>query len=301
MITDPGLFLNAVVSGLLLGGFYTAVALGLSIAFGQLDIVNIAHPAFIIVGSYFAYICGAQYGFDPVLTGIIMTPVFFVLGVVVYRIYYSAFERTGQESLSGLAFFFGLMFIIEVTLIMIYGVDYRLVSAPYIGQNWRFDVGFAGTPILIDLPLRLAIPFVVSMLMTLGLYLYLSKTFIGRAILAVSQDRQALQLMGANPVRIKQVAFGLALATASIAGALLIIIGPVEPSINREYIGRAFAIVVLGGMGSIAGTLIAAFILGIAESFVQTFAGPSWAPAVAFGILLFTLAVRPSGILGRHS
>jgi branched-chain amino acid transport system permease protein len=107
--------------------------------------------------------------------------------------------------------------------------------------------------------------------------------------------------MGADPVRIKQVAFGLALATASIAGALLIIIGPVEPSINREYIGRAFAIVVLGGMGSITGTVIAAFILGIAESFVQTFAGPSWAPAVAFGILLFTLAVRPSGILGRPS
>jgi branched-chain amino acid transport system permease protein len=293
VITDPGLFLNAVVAGLLLGGFYTAVALGLSIAFGQLDIVNIAHPAFIIIGSYFAYLLGALYGFDPVLTGVILTPLFFVMGVVVYRIYYSSFERTGQESLSGLAFFFGLMFIIEVTLILIYGVDYRLVPAPYIGVNWKIGV--------VDIPLRMAIPFAVSMLMTFGLYLFMSKTFVGRAILAVSQDRQALQLMGANPVRIKQVAFGLALATASIAGALLIIIGPVEPSINREYIGRAFAIVVLGGMGSLPGTVLAAFILGIAESFVQTFASPSWAPAVAFGLLLLTLAIRPSGILGRHS
>jgi branched-chain amino acid transport system permease protein len=293
VITDPGLFLNAVVAGLLLGGFYTAVALGLSIAFGQLDIVNIAHPAFIIIGSYFAYLLGALHGFDPILTGILFTPLFFLLGVVVYRVYYASFERTGQESLSGLAFFFGLMFIIEITLILIYGVDYRLAPAPYIGVNWRIG--------LVDIPLRMAIPFVVSMAMTLFLYFYLSKTFIGRAILAVSQDRQALQLMGANPVRIKQVAFGLALATASIAGALLIVIGPVEPSINREYIGRAFAIVVLGGMGSLPGTVIAAFILGIAESFVQTFASPSWAPAVSFGILLFTLAVRPSGILGRHS
>ncbi len=290
---DPGLFLNAIVSGLLLGGFYTAVALGLSIAFGQLDIVNIAHPAFIIIGSYFAYILGAHYGFDPVLTGILFTPVLFVAGIVVYRIYYLSFERTGQESLSGLAFFFGLMFIIEVTLIMIYGVDYRLVRAPYIGLNWKIG--------LVDIPLRMAVPFVVSTVMTVGIYLYLSKTFIGRAILAVSQDRQALQLMGADPVKIKQIAFGLAIATASIAGALLIIIGPVEPSINREYIGRAFAIVVLGGMGSITGTVIAAVILGIAESFVQTFAGPSWAPAVAFSILLLTLAVRPSGILGRQS
>lgn len=293
MITDPGLFLNAVVAGVLLGGFYAAVALGLSITFGQLDIVNIAHPAFVIVGSYFAFFFGAHYGIDPVVTGIMMTPFFFVLGIIVYRIYYVSFERTGQESLSGLAFFFGLMFIIEVVLIMIYGVDYRLVPASYIGVNWR--VG------LIDIPLRMAVPFVVSMLMTVGLYLFLSKTFIGRAILAVSQDRQALQLMGANPVRVKQVAFGLGLATASIAGALLIIIGPVEPSIGREYIGRVFAIVVLGGMGSITGTVLAAFILGIAESFVATFAGPSWAPAVAFGILLLTLAVRPSGILGRTS
>ena len=285
--------MNAVVAGLLLGGFYAAVALGLSIAFGQLDIVNIAHPAFILVGSYFAYFFGARYGWDPVFTGLLLSPVFFVTGVIVYRIYYASFERTGQESLNGLAFFFGLMFIIEVTLLMIYGVDYRMASARYIGTNWRIG--------LVDIPLRMAVPFVVSMLMTLALYLYLSKTFTGRAILAVSQDRQALQLMGANPVHIKQIAFGLALATASIAGALLIIIGPVEPSMNREYIGRAFAIVVLGGMGSITGTVLAAFILGIAESFVQTFAGPSWAPAVAFGILLLTLAVRPSGILGRQS
>ena len=293
MITDPGLFLNAVVAGLLLGGFYAAVALGLSITFGQLDIVNIAHPAFVIIGSYFAFFFGAHYGIDPVVTGIMMTPFFFLLGVAVYRVYYASFERTGQESLSGLAFFFGLMFIIEVVLIMIYGVDYRLVPASYIGANWK--VG------LVDIPLRMAVPFVVSMLMTIGVYLFLSRTFIGRAILAVSQDRQALQLMGANPVRVKQVAFGLALMTASVAGALLIIIGPVEPSINREYIGRVFAIVVLGGMGSITGTVLAAFILGIAESFVSTFAGPSWAPAVAFGILLVTLAVRPAGILGRAS
>lgn len=293
MITDPGLFLNAIVAGVLLGGFYAAVALGLSITFGQLDIVNIAHPAFVIIGSYFAFFFGAHYGIDPVVTGIMMTPFFFVLGILVYRIYYVSFERTGQESLSGLAFFFGLMFIIEVTLILVYGVDYRLVPASYIGVNWR--VG------LIDIPLRMAVPFVVAMLMTVAVYLFLSKTFIGRAILAVSQDRQALQLMGANPVRVKQVAFGLGLATASIAGALLIIIGPVEPSIGREYIGRVFAIVVLGGMGSITGTVLAAFILGIAESFVATFAGPSWAPAVSFGILLLTLAVRPSGILGRAS
>jgi branched-chain amino acid transport system permease protein len=123
---------------------------------------------------------------------------------------------------------------------------------------------------------------------------------MGRAILAVAQDRLALQLMGADPVRIKQFAFGLAIATTAIAGSLLIIIGPVEPSVGRLYIGRVFAIVVLGGMGSIPGMFIAAMILGVAESLVATFMGPSWAPAVAFGLLLLTLAFRPSGLFGRQ-
>ena len=121
--------------------------------------------------------------------------------------------------------------------------------------------------------------------MTAAVYLYLSSTFTGRAILAVAQDRLALRLMGADPVKIKnKLAFGLSIATAALAGALLIVIGPVEPSMNRQYIGRVFAIVVLGGMGSIGGMLVAALILGVAESLVATFYGPSWAPAVALGV-----------------
>jgi branched-chain amino acid transport system permease protein len=215
-----------------------------------------------------------------------------MVGAAIYRVYYTSFERTGQEALSGLAFFFGLMFIIEVLLIMIYGVDYRLVGAPYIGSSWQLG------PIIV--PLRMLVPFVAALAMTACVYLYLSHTFAGRAILAVSQDRLALRLMGADPIKIKQLAFGLSIATTALAGALLIVIGPVEPSMNRLYIGRVFAIVVLGGMGSIGGTLVAALILGVAESFVATFYGPSWAPAVAFGILLLTLAIRPQGLFGRY-
>ena len=135
--------------------------------------------------------------------------------------------------------------------------------------------------------------------MTLALYLFLARTFYGKAIMGVSQDSLALRLMGANPIQIKTIAFGLGMATASLAGALLIIIVPIEPSMGREYIGRVFAITVLGGMGSIGGTLVAALILGVAESLTSTFSGPSWALAVSFGILLVALAVRPSGLFGR--
>ena len=283
--------MNAVAAGLILGCFYAAVALGLSITFGQLDIVNIAHPTFVIFGSYVAYIINENFGFDPILIGIVFLPVFYVIGMLLYRIYYASFERTGQESLSGLAFFFGLMFIIEVLLILAYGVDYRLVQAPYIGKTLHLGV--------IDFPLRMAVPAVVSTVMTGSVVLYMSRTFMGKAIQAVSQDRLALQLMGADPVKVKQIALGIAIATAAVAGALLIIIQPVEPSVGRLYIGRIFAIVVLGGMGSISGTFIAALLIGVVESFIATFFGPSWAPAVGFCILLLTLAIRPQGIFGR--
>jgi len=279
------LAVNSVVAGLLLGGFYAAVTIGVTISFGMLDIVNIAHPAFIMLGSFVAYIVNSNFGIDPILIGVVMAPVFFLIGMAVYQIYFYAFEQRGEESIQGLAFFFGLLFVGEVTLILVFGVDYRFVEAPYIGPSLHY--GF------VDLPLRMLIPCIVSLVMFLG------RTFIGRAILAVSQDRLALQLMAANPSRVKRIAFGVSIATASVAGALLIIIQPVEPSIGRDYIGRVFAICVLGGMTSFPGMLAGAMLIGIVESITATFYGPSWAPAVAFGFLLLTLAVRPAGILGR--
>jgi branched-chain amino acid transport system permease protein len=285
------LLINAIIAGILLGGFYIAVTVGISISFGMLDIVNIAHPAFIILGSYLAYIINSRFGFDPVLVGLLMLPVFYALGAAVYQVYYLSFEKRGQEALRGLAFFFGILFITEVGLILIFGVDYRYVDASYIGPTLRF--GF------VDLPYRMLVPCVLALVMLIVLQLYLSRTFIGRAIMAVSQDQGALALMAANPIKIKRIAFGISIATAALAGAFLIIIQPVEPSVGREYIGRVFAICVLGGLGSLPGTVIGAMILGIMESITATFYGPSWAPAVAFGFLLLTLAFRPSGLFGR--
>ena len=282
---------NALMSGLLLGGFYAAVSIGVGISFGMLDIVNIAHPAFILLGSYIAYIANTWWGVDPILASVVALPAFYLLGVAIYTVYDVSFERRGDTSLRGLSFFFGLLFITEVTLVLVFGVDYRLVDASYIGSSLHLGV--------IELPLRLLVPAVVSLAMMGVLQLFLSHTFLGRAVQAVAQDPQALRLMAANPSRIKRVAFGLSIATASIAGAVLIIIQPIEPSIGRDYIGRVFAIVVLGGLGSFSGTLVAAIILGIAENLTATFTGPSWAPAVSFGVLLATLAFRPSGIFGR--
>jgi len=291
MDASAGLLINAVISGLLLGGFYAAVSIGVAISFGMLDIVNIAHPAVILLGSYVAFIGNTVFGIDPILATVILLPAFYLLGMAAYQVYYVAFERRDDQSLRGLSFFFGILFIAEVGLILGFGVDYRSVQAWYTQGNLDLFV--------IELPWRLLVPFLLGLVMVAGLQIFLSRTFVGRAIQAVAQDQGALRLMAANPAKIKRIAFGLSFATAAVAGAALIIIQPVEPSIGREYIGRIFAICVLGGLGSFPGMVIAAVTLGIVESLTATFFGPSWAPAVAFGVLLVTLAVRPNGILGR--
>ncbi len=285
------LLLEALMFGVLLGCFYTAVSIGLSVSFGLLDVPHVAHPAIMVLGSYATYLVAGK-GLDPILSGMLLMPVFFVVGVLVYRFYYESFERRGTEAgVRGLAFFFGLAFIIEIGLILVFGVDQRTVEAAYIGESLELGE--------YRIPYRMLVAFGVALVLTFALTLYLSRTFTGRAIKAVAQDEPALRLMGANPVRIKQWAFGIATGVSALAGALLIIVGPVEPAIDRLYIGRTFCIVVLAGLGSMTGTLVAGLILGIAESMVLMFFGASWAPAVAFSLLLLVLGVRPQGLFGR--
>src|SRR5258708_164163 len=205
MVFSIDLLLNALLACLLLGGFYAAVTVGVSISFGILDIVNIAHPAFIILGSYIAYILNPRVGIDPIVASVIMLPAFYALGGSVYQTYHAAFERYGQESLRGLAFFFGLLFITEVVLILAFGVDYRYVEASYIGPSLHLGV--------IDLPLRMLVPCLVSLVVFIALQIFLSGTFTGRAIMAVAQDQLALQLMACSPTRIKRTAFAISIAT----------------------------------------------------------------------------------------
>ena len=283
---------DAVVLGVLLGCFYAAVSIGLSISFGLLDVPHVAHPAFLVAASYGVFFLNDRYDIDPLVAGLLIMPLFFVLGVITYRVYHETFEKRGTDAaVRGIAFFFGVAFIIEVLIIMQFGVDQRSVSASYIGKAWRI----AGMRI----PVRQLVAFGVALVLTGTLAVYLSRTFLGRAIRAVAQDEEGLRLMGANPVRIKQYAFGIATAVLGLAGALLIIVAPVDPTLGRVYIGRTFCVVVMAGLGSISGTLIASIILGVAETIVLTMFGASWAPAISFALLLGVLAVRPQGLLGR--
>jgi branched-chain amino acid transport system permease protein len=288
------LLLDAVVIGVLLGCFYGAVSLGLSVSFGLLDVPHVAHPAFLVLASYGVFIINEHYGIDPLVAGLLITPLLFVFGLAAYRLYYETFEKRGSDAgVRGIAFFFGVAFIIEVLIILQFGVDQRSVTAEYIGKSWRIAD--------MRIPYRMLVAFAVATALTIVLALYLSRTFMGRAIRAVAQDQEALRLMGANPIKVKQWAFGIATAVLGIAGALLIIVAPVDPTLDRAYIGRTFCVVVMAGLGSMSGTLVAAIILGVAESIVLTMFGASWAPAISFAMLLAVLAVRPQGLFGRRS
>jgi branched-chain amino acid transport system permease protein len=291
MDPEVALLLNAIVSGLLLGSLYAAAAAGLAISFGMLDVVNIAHPALMVLGAFAVVVLCNASGIDPLIAALLLSPVFWLLGAGLYTAYNRFFERRGDEALQGLAFFFGIMFIIEVALVMAFGADQRFVDASYANTTW-----FLGE---IDLPLRMLVPALAALAAIGALILYLRTTFTGRAIAAVAQDPEALRLLAINPERIKRLAFGISVAFAGLAGGALVVVQPIDPWSGHVFIGRVFAIVIMGGMASLTGCVLAALAFGVAENVTAALYGPSWSPAVAFGALLLVLAFRPQGIFGK--
>lgn len=282
--------INALASGVALGSIYALLALGLAITFGLLHIPNVAHPAIVVTGAYAVAAANAR-GLDPLVAALVLTIPFYVIGLAFYEFYARTFELRGRgDTLQSLTLFFGVALVIEIALVISFGADLRSVSVPYVGSSLSIGV--------VTLPYRFLVPALVTPVIVLALWLYLTRTHAGLALRAVAHDERALSICGISPTATKRHAFGLATALAVLAGGALIITGPIDPFTDRTLIGRAFAIVVLAGLGSIPGTLVAAVVIGVAESFVTTFVNPSWAPGVAFAILLATLGLRPSGLFG---
>lgn len=279
-----------ITAGLLLGGLYAVVGVGFTVAFGLIDVANIAHPAVAVLGA-FATLVLWRLGVDPVIGGLLWGPVFFGLGWLLYRVYRELFERRAAPALNGMTFFFGLMFVLEAALLLVFGVDYQVVASPSTTGVLRV--------LRLEVPWRLLTPFLVAVAVIAALALYMRTTYLGRAIAAVAQDDVAVRIVGASPTRVKAVAFGLSVATAAVAGALLLAAMPIQPASGRELIGRMFAVTVLGGVTSVRGTLVAGILLGVVESLVQVLAGASWATAIGFVMLLGALAIRPEGMLRR--
>jgi branched-chain amino acid transport system permease protein len=281
---------NAIVSGLLLGGLYAVASVGLTVDFGLLGIPNVAHPTFIVLGAYCVKFANSL-GLDPIVAGILFAPLFYAGGAALYEAYFHSFEARGRgDTLQSFTFFFGVALALQVALVLAVGVDLKSVGAAYIGKS--LTIG------MIRMPFRLIVSFAAGLLAAAVVWLVLSLTSTGLAIRAVAHDADALRMIGLSPTRAKRHAFGLSMMTASLAGAALITVSPIDPFIGTQYIGRTFAVVVLAGMGSVPGTVVAALVIGVLESLVVTFVGASWAPGVSFAALLGTLALRPAGIFG---
>lgn len=288
LLLDLGL--NALATGIVLGSIYALIAMGLAITFGNLHVPNVAHPAMVVGGGYAAVVANG-YGIDPLAAGLLWAAPFYVLGLLVYEFYQRCFEARGRGgTMQSLTLFFGLSLIIEVGLVAAFGTDLRSVKAGYVGQ--ALSLGF------VAVPYRFLIPALLTPVIVLLLRLYLTRTNTGLAIRAVAYEERALHICGLDPAAVKRHAFGIAMSLAALAGAALVVVGPVDPFAGRAQLGRVFAIVVLAGLGAIPGTLIAAVMIGVAESLVTAFLSPSWAPGVAFAILLATLALRPHGLFG---
>jgi branched-chain amino acid transport system permease protein len=289
LILDLGL--NALVTGIVLGCVYALVALGLAITFGLLHVPNVAHPAMVTGGSYAVVLVNKEFGIDPLVAGVLWAVPFYVLGLLLYEFYARSFESRGRgSSLQALTLFFGISLIVEVSLVVAFGTELRSVDAGYVGHS--LAVG------LVVIPYRFLIPAALAPVIILMLWLYLARTNTGLAIRAVAYEERALQICGLKPAAVKRHAFGIAMALAALAGAALVVTAPVDPFAGRAQLGRVFAVVVLAGMGTIPGTLVAGILIGIAESLVMAFLSPSWAPGVAFAILLATLGLRPNGLFG---
>lgn len=283
---DPQVLIN----GLLLGAIYASVGVGFSLTWGVLNIINIAHGAMVMLGAYVTFYLFTALGIDPFLTIPASMVVLFVLGYLLQRFIINRVIPYGV--FMTLVLTFGLsLFFIDVALIAFSG-DYRSVTPGYAGAG----LVFAGVVISYQ---RLAI-FVVSLLLVLALHAYLTRSKLGRAIRATALNRASAQLLGVNVNSIYAITFGIGAAMAGAAGSLLSMTITITPFLGNAFIGKAFVVATLGGLGTIQGALVGGLILGLAESFGASLIGPSYQHAIGFGILVLVLILRPEGIMGKQ-
>jgi len=283
------IYLQILANGLVLGGLYACIAVGFSLVWGVLNVINILHGTFIVLGSYIAFFAYQYFGIHPFLSVGIASALLYVVG---YATQISLVNRViAAPVLITLTLTFGLDLVLNNMMLVAFTADYRKINL--VNPLQSIEIG----PIF--LPGDRVAAMALAVILTLLLYWLLRDTRIGRAIVAVRMDREAAALMGVNVKRVNAVTFGIGALMAGAAGALLSIIYPISPLNSSLFLGKAFVVCVLGGLGSVPGALIGGLVLGIVESFGSFWFGPEHAVTLSFTVLLVLLFVRPSGIFGR--
>jgi branched-chain amino acid transport system permease protein len=279
---------QAVVNGLLIGGIYALVSVGVTLIFGVVKIVNFAQGEFVMIGMYVSFFLATLLGIDPLVSLVISMPTLFIVGLLIQRFLIRRVLGLGDMPQIFLTFALSLL-LINVALLL-FTANYRTVHTGY--TDAAIHVG----PLYIGVAKLIA--FVLAMVLSAALSLFLRLTDIGKAMRAAAQNRDVAMLMGINPDRVFGVAVGLSLALAGAAGSLLMPFYPVYPGVGQVFTLMAFVAVVLGTLGNIQGALIAGLMMGVAESLGIQFIGADSGLIVVFVMLLLTLAVRPSGLFG---
>ena len=287
MVTSE-LVTQTLVNGLLLGGIYAVAALGLSLVFGIMDIVNLAHGHMLMVGGYTAIILFAMVGVTPLVGMFVAMGVLFVLGVVLQKFLLSHVVDEGMEQ--PILVLFGVALVLQNLGRVLLGGDAQSTEIGIPGSGFEIGSVFFSFP--------RTVTFVISVLLVVATWAFLQYTTTGQAIRATAQNRTAARYMGIDTDRIYLITLGLGTALAGAAGALLSMLFPVDPFVGWSYLLKAFAVVVLGGVGSVIGTLVGGLILGVSENVGALYLGGSYRDIITFAIFLLVLLVRPQGLFG---
>jgi branched-chain amino acid transport system permease protein len=277
------------VDGVLAAGVYALMAIGLSLVFGVMGIVNIGQSAFVVLGGYASYILLVYGGIDPLAGLAVILPAFFVLGVLVERLFLRRLE--GDRALLSLLATFAIATVIEGVLGVLFTGSFIKINARYVVETYK--VGS------IYIPLIYVYAFALSVALLVGLYLLLYHTTFGRSTRATMQDRFGAQVIGIRIGRVSAVAFGLGTALAAAGGTIYTATSAVNPASWYDLIPVLFAIVILGGLGSLRGVLISSLVVLVSTDVAAVTLSPVWSPLVAYGIILAVLAIRPQGLFGQ--
>ena len=282
---------QAIILGILTGGVYALMASGQTLIFGIMKVVNLAQGALVVLGAYLTYTLFTQLGMDPFLSVLITTPILFVVGVGVQWVLLRPLHSDDVAQLS-LLVTFAVALGIEGLLSFGYGANLTNIQPSYANASWTI-LGY-------QVSLVRFVAFVLSLVMLAMLYLLLQRTKFGRSVRATVQNPMAAQLLGVNSQRVAALGFGLGAATAAAAGAVFGLISPFNPGSHYDLISRLLTIVVLGGLGSIGGSIIAALAMGIGSAVVAALASPIWSDFTFFVVLLLVLLLRPRGLFGAR-
>jgi len=287
---SPAILIPAILNGLLTGAVYALVALGLTLVYGVLHIINFAHGA-LLTAAMFAAFFAYQFGIDPYVAIFLLAPAFFVIGYALQRFVIGPASHGDDRNM--LLVTLGIAVVIENALLYAFRADTRTIDVPYAFQSIDFGFTFLAVPRLIGF----AAVFVVA----LALWLIMNFTDTGRAIRAVAKEKLGAELAGIDVAHVYAVTFGLGTACVAVAACLLIPSYYVNPSAGNAFVLVAFTIVVLGGMGSVPGALIGGLVIGVVESLSSLFLGDSLGQVGIFLIFIAVLLVRPSGLFGARA